>query len=214
MTYSNGFKHNVDRIAAEKASEHNGPWIRPSGNLVRRLLVGYFEYADSAGSGPVEAHANLPADAIPLVPQTEVDAVKAELEQVAYWRGNTADRLTEAYSANAELRAELTEAKAMLEDLNAAPSLPAVDTPPALRYAADVIEQHWRTTFGQLDPEAARILRAKADRLEREQAEKAEQDKLIEQISDMLTGHIPSAGGDRAIAERLLAAFDIIPKEA
>lgn len=85
------------------------------------------------------------------------------LSQVAYWR---------------RLDRKVSESKA-------SPSLSDVKSPKALRFAADVIERHWRTMYGQLHPHTA-VLRKRADCVEREQAAKTAQDHAIEQAAHVL----------------------------
>lgn len=76
----------------------------------------------------------------------------------------------------------------MSEGLNV--GLPALGSVEALRFAADVVEATVSPDdpFPAFVPRSADALRIEADRVEREQAEKAKHDALIEQAARVIHG--------------------------
>lgn len=147
-------------------SEHTGPWRRKSnGNTVLTGWVSPYAERDPIHGDCVKTHDTLPDDAEPLVPQSEVDAAKAEL--------------VEAHIRVARLEADLADADAELEDR---PSVPVHGTPEALRYAADEIDS---MTAGYWSPAG---LRAEASRLEVEQRKVDADNAAIEKAAEVLAG--------------------------
>lgn len=223
-------------------SEFKGLWAhKVNGELCvrpphsKRYVIGEFDSLGYFRGHSVEDE--LPEEFVPLVSQTEVDAVKAELETlrerqrvepVFHCVSHKCGACSGCKSAGVEnetarLEAELAETKASLElsdaalaQAKAAPSLPAVDfkdteesLPQKLRAAAYLVDMQFdRLRSG--DTSVAQILYDEADRLEREQAEKAKRDNLVEELTAVMYANDGPAPTVRALLDR----FDITPKDA
>jgi hypothetical protein len=92
-------------------------------------------------------------------------------------------------------------------------NLPGVGSPEALRFAAEVIESYGAQYPSWLENKivfAAKDLRRDAHSIERERAEKAKRDRVIDDLLNLVSAS--RTVGVQTVVDELLVRFDITPK--
>ena len=124
-----------------------------------------------------------------FVPATELEAMAVELAETEAARVAVVER-------ERKVAAMLEAATAMLEASRDILPDPEHTSPAHLRFAAEVIADDWDSNRDRY-PDLSIALRHKADRLEREQAEVAKRDALIEKAVQTMSDR-----RDREVAKR------------